>query len=255
MVVSMGILDFLFDKEKKEERKYAKLEKTLTHMYVQAAERAYIIEQLREMRTPEAISVLLQRFKESAPNSTVDMEEKERVYEVLVELGRAPDIDMVELIRAHLHKTEENVNWPLKALSDLLEYDEFVALLHDLLAGCSTEYSQNPEKKQELILRAQELQSEELARELLRFLEDMNETVRFLAVDAVIAQDRPDLSTGPLVDQLVREESLRIVQKIADAFAGQQNWQVPEEQREAVAEVLPDDYGVHDQGHIYRHRR
>ena len=61
----MGLLDFLFDQDKKEERKYAKLEKTLTNMYVQPSERSYLIEQLRDLRTAEACRVLLKRFGDS----------------------------------------------------------------------------------------------------------------------------------------------------------------------------------------------
>lgn len=251
----MGLLDFLFDADKKEERKYVKLEKTLTNMYVQPSERGYIIEQLRDLRTPEAVRVLLKRYADSAPNTTVDLEEKERVYDVLVELGAETSFSVVEIIREHLRKVDEHVNWPLKVLSDLLDYDEFVAFMAELLHDCSPEYKQNPEKKQELILRAQELQSPDLATELVRFLEDMNETVRFLAVEAVIGQEKPEETVEPLAAMLAREESLRIVQKLAEAFNAQQNWKVPESLRAEVAEALPSEFGVHDQGHIYKHRR
>ncbi len=250
----MGFLDFLFDKEKKEERKYARLEKQITEMYGQAAERAYVIEELREMATPQAVEILMKRFGEACPNTTVDIDEKQRVYDILVELGGDPRLDVRGVVRRHLEKTDELINWPMKVMSDLLSLDEFVALTRELLAGCSTEYQQNPEKKQELILRAQELKDPELARELIRFLDDMNETIRFLAVDAVLAQDQPELAVEPLADRLVEEESLRIVQKLAEAFAKRQNWKIPEEKRAEVAEMLPDEYGVHDQGHVYKHR-
>lgn len=251
----MGLLDFFFDQDKKEERKYARLEKQVTEMYGQAAERAYVIEQLRELRTPEAIRILLKRYNENCPNTTVDLEEKERVYDILVDLGRDPDLDVVGIVKRHLEKTEENVNWPVKVLTDLLDYEEFESVLRDLLSKCSTEYKHNPERKQELILRAQEVKSPALAQELVRFLEDLNETIRFLTVDALLAQDQPDIVVEPLVDQLIREESLRIVQKLAEAFASRQAWKIPEDKRAEVAEVLPDEYGVHEQGHIYKHRR
>ena len=65
----MGFMDFLFNKERAEERKIAKLQKTLTHMYVQAAERGYAIDSLRDIATPEAVQALLARFKENAPST------------------------------------------------------------------------------------------------------------------------------------------------------------------------------------------
>ncbi len=251
----MGFLDFLFDQDKKEERKYVKLEKTLTNMYVQPSERAYTIEQLRDLRTPEAAIVLLKRFGESAPNTTVDLEEKERVYDVLVELGAETSFSVVEIVREHLRRVDENVNWPLKVLSDLLTRDGFVAFLAELLHDCSPEYKQNPEKKQELILRAHEVQSDALAAELVRFLDDMNETVRFLAVEAVIGQANPKDAVEPLAALLAREESLRIVQRLAAAFNREQEWKIPEALRADVAEALPEEFGIHAQGHIYKHRR
>jgi hypothetical protein len=251
----MGLLDFLFDAEKKEERKYAKLEKTLKNMYVQAAERGFTIEELRDLRSPEAVRVLLKRFAESAPNTTVDLEEKERVYDVLVELGAETSFSVVDLVSEYLRKADGHINWPLKVLTDLLSRDQFVEFLTELLGDLSAEYTQYPEKKQELMLRAQEFQDEKLAAELVRFLEDMNETVRFLAVDAVLAQDLPDLVVEPLAQMLAREESLRIVQKLGAAFASHQAWQIPQDLRAEVAESLPDEFGVHDKGHIYKHRR
>ena len=251
----MGLLDFLFDPQKKEERKYAKYEKTLTNMYVQAAERAFTIEELRDLRTPEAVRVLLKRFTENAPNTTVDMEEKERVYDVLVELGAETSFSVVELVSEYLRKADGHINWPLKVLTDLLNRDQFIAFLTELLGELSAEYTQNPEKKQELILRAQEFQDPALAAELIRFLEDMNETVRFLAVDAVLAQENPDVIVEPLAAMLAREESLRIVQKLSAAFVGHQGWLVPEPLRTDVDEALPDEFGVHDKGHVYKRRR
>lgn len=250
----MGLFDYLFDSEKKEERKYAKFQKTLTHMYVQPSERAYLIEQLRELRTPEACRVLLKRFAESAPNSTVDLEEKERVYEVLTEFGAETDFSVVEIVKEHLKHTDEAVNWPIKVLTDLLSYEEFIDFTVDLLADCSPEYKQNPEKKQELMLRSQELKSPKLTPQLVRFLEDHNETVRFLAVEAVTSQNEPEVTVAPLAQMLVVEESLRIVQKLAEAFVANQDWKIPEELVEEVAEALPEGYGVHAQRHIYKRR-
>ena len=253
--VFMGFLDGLFDKEKKEQKRYLKLQKTLTNMYVQPAERSAIILQLVEMETPEAVGVLLARYKESAPNSTVDLEEKELIYERLVMLGRQPnDLDIVKLVTDHLKRVDGQINWPLKVLTDLLEFEEFASVVADLLETCDTEYQQNPEKKQELILRSQELKTPRIAEQVSRFLEDMDETVRFLAVDAILAQDDDELACSGLTPRLLEEESLRISQKICAAFNDHHEWRIPEDLRADIAEVLPEEYGVHNAGHIYKRR-
>ena len=250
----MGFLDFLFDKETKERRKYAKLRKTLTNMYVQPSERSYAIQQLRDLATEEAVDVLLARYGDNAPNTTVDIEEKEYVYDVLVLLGQETDVDVVGVVREHLRNTEENVNWPMKVLSDLLDFEEFTTFLAELLSDCTTDYVQNPEKKQELILRATEIKDEAVAKALVRFLADANETIRFLAVTACLAQERDDLYEDTFIDLLEDEESIRIVNKLVEAFYDRPEWKIPEEQREAVERALPEEYGIHNKGHIYKHR-
>jgi hypothetical protein len=250
----MGFMDFLFNKERSDERRMAKLKKTLTHMYVQAAERQYAIDTLRQIGSPEAVRVLLARFNENAPNTTVDADEKELVYAVLVEMNKLPDLDVAAIVTETLEKAEEKVNWPLKVLSDLLTYEQMANVIKNLLASSTTDYQRNPEKKQELILRAAEFKNPDLASEVVRFLEDDNETIRFLCVDAALAQEEPDIVRGPLFVRLAEEDSLRIVQKLAAIFAERPDWKAPEELRAAITQALPNEYALHEDGHIHRKR-
>lgn len=250
----MGLLDFIFDKEKSRQRWLKKRKKTLTNMYTQTAERNYAVEMLREDGTPEAIEVLLSRFEETCPNHTTDAEEKNFVYSVLVDLGRRNEVDVVGTIVDYLKDVDENINWPLKALTDLVSYDEMADLITELLAAADIGYRRNPEKKRELILRAAEFQSDELADQIIRFLEDDNETIRFLAVDALMAQEKEGLAEEPLRQRLEVEESLRILQKIAEIFVDHPEWTIPDDSREDVEIGLPDGFSVHKKGHIYRQR-
>ena len=250
----MGFLDFLFDKEKAEQRKIAKQKKTLTNMYVQPPERKFAIQTLREIGTDEAIRAMMARFGEMAPNTTVDADEKRKVYETLVDMSAHPDKDVRGVVREHLHEKDEKINWPMKVMSDLLGFDEMVELVIELLQDCDTGYQRNPEKKQELVLRAADLKSEALTEELLRFLEDDNETIRFLTVDAVLKQGFDDLIAEPLRERLGEEDSIRIIKKLAEAFSEHKDWKIPEEEQEDVDLMLPEEFGIHKQGHIYRRR-
>ncbi|MEO1271603.1 MAG: hypothetical protein AAFX99_26215, partial [Myxococcota bacterium] len=83
----MGFLDFLFSKEKAQEREITKLRKTLTNMWVQSPERNYAAEQLRNIGTDDALMVLMERFKHNAQNTTYDNEEKLYAYDLLVSMG------------------------------------------------------------------------------------------------------------------------------------------------------------------------
>lgn len=250
----MGFFDFLFDKEKAQQRRLNKLRKTLTNMYVQAGERQYTIETLRELNSEDAVDVLLARFEETAPNHTTDAEEKERVYSVLVDLGRRGDADVVGTIKNYLKRVDENINWPLRVLSDLVSYDEMVGLVTELLEACKTDYQRSPEKKRELMLRATEFKNKELAKQVARFLEDANDTIRFLAVDALMAQEEEEIAREPLTELLRWEDSIRTMQKVAEIFSERQDWIIPEEDREETEQNLPQGYGLHKDGYIYQRR-
>lgn len=250
----MGFFDFLFDKEKAQERRLNKLKKTLKNMYVQPAERTYTIETLRELNSEAAVDVLLARFEETAPNHTTDAEEKEHVYSVLVDLGRRGDADVVGTIKNYLKRVDENINWPLRVLSDLLSYEQMVDLVTELLEACNTDYQRSPEKKRELMLRATEFKNKELAKQIARFLEDANDTIRFLAVDALMAQEEEEIAREPLTELLRWEDSVRTRQKLAELFAERKEWIIPEEDREETAENLPQGFGLHKDGYIYRQR-
>lgn len=250
----MGLLDFLFDSEKAEERKLKKHKKTLTNMYVQDSERRYVIQQLRDLGTPEAVEILLSRFEETCHNSTIDIEEKEHVYDVLVEMGQRTDLDVAGQVREHLMETEEKINWPLKVLKDLLDYEEMTQVVAELLDTCNKGFERNPEKKQELMLQSTEIRSRELAEKLVRFLDDANETIRFLAVDAVEHQGYEDIIEEPLRERLLEEDSIRIVKKVTDLFSEHKDWKIPEDEQGQVEKMIPDDFGIHKEGHIYRRR-
>jgi hypothetical protein len=250
----MGLFDLFMDKEKAEEKKLRKLKKTLTHMYVQAAERQYAADQLWEKGTPEAIEVLLCRYQETNPNHTTDAEEKEYVFQLLVDLGRKGDVDVVQAVTDHLKRITENINWPLKVLMTLVDPERMVDVLVELLEASKTGYERNPEKKRELMLRAADFKDRRLAEQVARFLADDNETIRFLAVDALMAQEEEDFAREPLADCLAVEESLRIQQKIAELFADRPEWLVDEDRREEVEANLPQGYGIHKQGYIYKKR-
>lgn len=250
----MGLFDFFRDKEQVEARRIRKFKKTLTNMYVQPPERKYAIQMLQDANSPDAVLALLARFEDNAPNTTVDADEKNYVYEVLVAMAGDPSLDVRGITTEYLRGREEKINWPMKVLSDLLDRQEMISLVCELLESCGSDYQRDPEKKQELILRSADLKDEELSKELLRFLDDLNETIRFLTVEALLKHGYEELIEEPLRERLLEEESIRIVKKIAEAFAANRDWLVPEEDREAVERILPDEYALHKKGYIYQRR-
>lgn len=248
----MGLLDFLFDKEQSEKKKLVKMQKTITNMYVQPTERQYVLSQLRDLDSEDAFKVLLTRFNESSHNSTVDLEEKQFVFDTAIEMARRNAV-YVDVLRNHVVEAPAHINWPLKVLHELYNADEMAVFLTSLLQKEQTEYQRDPEKKQEVILRAAEFSDEDLAREIIRFLEDANETIRFLAVETLIAQNF-DFVQDALRTRIPEEESLRIIQRIALAFSRRHQWLIPEEERGTIAPLLPSEYSIASDGHVQSRR-
>ena len=251
----MGLLDFLFDKEKASERKLQKHEKKITNMFVQAPDRQFVIHDLGEIGTDEAVWILLQRYNENNQNTTLDIEEKQLVFDTILRIARDGRADVIGQVKRYVLEKEVKVNWPLKILDELLPQDEYIAFLVDVLDSCQTEYQRTVEKKQELMLRAIELQSPDLAHQVSRFVSDDNETIRFLAFDAALHQQGTEELAHAMFAQLVDEESLRIGQKVYPALVGRHDLVVPEDLREQVEERLPEGLGVHKEGFVYTRRR
>lgn len=251
----MGFLDFLFDKEKSAERALQKHEKKLTNMYVQAPERQYVIQELREIGSPDAVWVMLQRYNENNPNTTVDIDEKELVYRTLVDMSRNSEADVIGQVKRYVLEKEVKINWPMKVLSEILPEDDYIAFIVETLKTCDTIFQRTTEKKQELMLRAMDVSSVELAEQIGRFLSDSDETIRFLAFDAAMAQNHGDVLGEPLFEQLMVEDSSRILQKVIPELSQRRELIVPEHLREDIAEILTDGLGVHKDGYIYRRRR
>lgn len=235
-----------FSKERALERKHRRLSKKLLNIYVQNPERQYAAQQLAELGTAEAISLLLQRFEKRLQNHTTDTEEKQMVHDLLVNLGDK----VVEPAIAHLKGPALNVNWPLRVLSALVPDERVAEVIAELLEEMDTEYTRYPEKKHELVLVAAEHQSERLGRALLPMIEDANEEIRFLTVDAFLKWKSPFAAEAIMKRLAGEEESLRITSHILEHIVDM-DWTV-KGYRPKIEERLPEGYAVTRAGTIRR---
>ena len=209
----MGLFDF-FSKDGRQDRALNKAKKKITNMYVQSNDRLFYMNQLASMGTPEAADVLLLRFTLNAPNSTSDLEEKKACYAMMVNMG----IDAVSPCKKYVKNNQEAINWPLKIIADILPDEDVRAFLIELLSEMTTDYERNPEKKEQLILQAFEFRYKEIAEAILPFVDDDNETIRFMAVEGLI-QFGFSFTREPLVLRLSDEDSGRIIRALAEGFA------------------------------------
>ncbi len=248
----MGLLDFIFDKDKAQVKQVDRLRKKLINIWVQSPDRNYAAEQLRDIGTPEALTALLGRFKVNVKNSTYDNEEKLYIYDMFVLRGA----EVIEIVKAFIRNEEVQVNWPMKILDDLLPSDQMAEFIEELLASMSVDYERDPEKKEQMILRAGRFSDfEQVAQQVARFTVDDNENIRFLAVSQVIQQDHP-WAIEALRNNLHLEDSGRILRIVCDHLIakGEVGYvgDADDEIRMRLVERLPREYFIDDENNLHR---
>lgn len=232
----MSIFNY-FSKEASQARKRKSCHKRLTNMYYQPAERyhaADVATGLAAEGDMEAVYVLLARFEHLAPSSTNDQEEKKYVHDKLVALGEP----IVETIKTYVLETDKPVYWPMRVLGSLWSRARFEKFLAEVLESNDPEYVRNPEKKIGLMSLAADYPNPEIATALLPFLADINETVRFQTVEALIEQgDNAEGLREAMLPRLIDEESLRIANRIGELFADKK-WTTSELDQESLRAAL-----------------
>jgi hypothetical protein len=138
----LGFLDFFSSKGggKSALRKQAQ---KVTEKYGPPENRQKVIQQLADMDTPEALSVLCLRFTIRADPGITDDEEKENVRQILVDAGEKAVGPVKEFLESH----ESGVSWGLRVLAALRPPSDVVATALRLLHRLGREYSRDPEKK------------------------------------------------------------------------------------------------------------
>ena len=236
----------------------------------QTYDRIEAIQALVALQSPEAAAALLKRFSFSIDPSITDQEEKDLAFQGIVGAGRGLELpkdpterekalaelqkrrdDVIDSVVAYCEKAEQ-LTWPLKVLRELLDDDEYGAELVELLTRHDTEYARNVEPKVQLIKALDGVVSPEAREQAERFLEDVNETVRFHAVETTFAQG--DASSVPaLVKLLVTEESVRVKNKVAEGLMTR-GLVISSELRDVATDALVDTngYAVEGDGKIVR---
>ncbi len=210
----------------------------------QAQDRWESIQALTKMGTPESIGALLKRFTFRVDPSITDQEEKDAVFQSIVASGETA----VQPILAFL-QSSESISWPLKMLGKLVGSEEVERALLDLLSTMDTEYERDPQKKIQVLSALEDHVSTQVFDAVRPFLEDVNETTRFHAVGALVAQNQEE-GAQALSELLLREESVRVRARILDGFI-ERNWKLPGPRAELL-EKLPTGYALDSSGNPRR---
>lgn len=217
-----------------------------------APDRWESLKALADLGTVESVEALLKRFAFQVDPTIGDQEEKEVVYDAVVRAGAVA----LPPLRAFLRQSKA-VAWPLKCLDKLLTADELTLEILEVLADMDTEYDRDPQRKIELLAALEERRHLDVARVAMRFFSDTNESVRFHAIGATLAQS-PLGDRSPNEAELCvaltaaydREESVRIRRRILDAMSAR-NWGF--ELSIVKARSLPAGYRLDAKGVPQRH--
>jgi hypothetical protein len=270
----VGLFDFLRKGPKAPsdgapvDRKLAALAKTAGDKHAQNYDRDEALRALCAVGTPRAVDALFRRFTFIIDPTITDQEEKALAFEGIVRVGKGlcrvradgtsrkgdkgetlalEPAEVSELREAVIEsarrfcKNAESLNWPLRVMRELLDDEAYLTEVLDLLLSYDTEYMRNVEPKVNLITAMEGIVSEDARRAVETYLDDVNETVRFHAVEATFKQGA-DEAVPSLVKMMATEESVRIKNKVAEGLA-RLGWTVPEELRETLSDALRDAAG------------
>lgn len=231
---------FKKDSRTKEEKLRDKAAKKIGNMFYQTADRVDAIEQMAEFASngdERAVRILLSRFENLAPSTTVDRDEKQHVHDLLVDLG----VKAKPIVQKYIKTTAKPVYWAMQVLRNQMSLKEYIAFTTEILSEIDPDYVRDPEKKIGLVQMAAEFADEELGKNVARFIEDHHEKVRFYAIESVKNHNFL-FAKEILLRQLAEEESARILDEIFGVFQVHQ-WDMSAHLSELNAK-MPDSFAI-----------
>src|SRR6185369_12045454 len=180
--------------------------------YAQSPDRMKALQSLRDDGTDEALFALMRRFGMMYDKSIEDEQEKEWVFEMLVEKGAA----VLPALKKYM-VSADSISWPLRLLDNVVDPREGrIDVIAEVLARHEPGYERDPTKKIQLLTHLAGLKHERVSPLVAPYLTDMDEGVRYAAVEALMKQGDDAVGRTPLLDLFVKEESLRLRLRIAD---------------------------------------
>lgn len=240
----MGLLD-IFSKDKRDQRSRTKNIERANNKYAQSPDRMKALESLADDGSDEALYGMLRRFALRYDKTIEDEQEKEWVFETLVAKGKAA----LPAVRRYL-LSAESISWPLRVLDQIASPEEEIAALEEVLARHEPGYERDPTKKVQLLNHLGQIKNDRAAALAAPYLKDMDEGVRFAAVETLLRRKDEGVARDALLELFVSdgEESLRIRLRICEGFA-ELGWLV-HGHRGGVEKKLPDAYQLDREGHV-----
>jgi len=244
----MSLKEFLNDRRKmKAVRRLDKLTRRLCEKYGQNSERYAAADELAEINTEDALYGLLQRFNIQTPQIIEDEEEKQYIFELILQRGEIA----VPAIHRYI-KEKENLAFPLQLLTRIAGAQKTKHFLLEMLRDYMPEYDRVPEKKIDIIQALGEFKDQEIVDSLLPFLQDPQDDVVISAIDIVSKyKEHEDQIRTLLLELFVDdEEKPRIKRHILETMK-ELHWKVAG-YRKKVQNIIKEPYYLDKKGFIKR---
>jgi hypothetical protein len=237
----MGFLD-RFSKEGRDQRTLEKNAARAVNKYAQSPDRMKALQALRDDGSTEALYALMKRFGMMYDKSIEDEQEKEWVFELLVEKGAS----VLPALKKYM-LSADSISWPLRLLDKVVDAKEGrIDVIAEVMERHEPGYERDPTKKIQLLTHLAGLKQARVPALVAPYLTDMDEGVRYAAVEALLKQADEAAGRTPLLDLFTKEESLRLRLRIADGFA-ELGWPVADRRAE-VEKVLPESFQIDARG-------
>ena len=218
--------------------------KKLTEPHGEAGPRIEAAEKLADWGTPESLFGLVKRFSMSSRVITQDIEEKRMVVDILVSRGDAAVDPILRFMKSYPH-----VDWPVQALARIVPRDVLVRHLLEAIESVAQSEFAPPEHRVSLIRAVQGYVTPEMGATLAGFLEDADDDVRIVAIEALA--ELGEQFREPLLQTFLDvEDRPRIRRRIAELFADH-GWDV-KGYRPRMEETLPEGFALNAKGVIRR---
>ena len=240
----MGLLGFL-SKEGRERRNLERNVNRAVNKYAQSPDRYKALQSLIEDGSPDALYGALRRFGMVYDKSIEDEQEKEWLFDALVEKG-ASTIPQIE----RYLQSADSISWPLRLLGKVAGKQHELEVVKRVLDRHEPGYERDPTKKIQLLNHLAALKEPGAPALAVPYLADMDEGVRYAAAEALTRLGNPEIAVLPLIEHFVTdgEESLRVRLQIAEGFV-ERGWLV-KSHRPAFDKKLPDLFTIDREGRV-----
>ena len=241
----MGLLGFL-SKSGRDQRARERNAKRAVNKYAQSPDRFKAFESLLADGSPDSIFALLKRFGMMYDKTIEDEQEKEWVFDALVEKGASIVPQIVRYLKA-----ADSISWPLRLLDKVATKEYELKIVTEILAEHEPGYERDPTKKIQLLNHLAGMKLPGAAQLCAPYLVDMDEGVRYAAGEALVRLGDEEAGRQPLIERFLAddEESLRLRLLIAEGFVDR-GWVVAKAHRPAFDQKLPDQFTIDREGHL-----